>query len=72
MLVHPALEVDSAPHVGALRLPLEVDFLVLVSVLGVSIGHRSTVDDVFGIAVTRNLPAGTLTGLHTWPFATGP
>ena len=72
MLVYSALQVNGAPHVGALRLPLEVDLLVLVLVLGVNIGHRSTVDDVFGVAVTRNLPAGALTGLYTWPFATGP
>ena len=50
MLCYPAFQVDSAPRVGALRLPLEVDLSILI--LGVSIGHRSSVNDVFGIAVT--------------------
>ena len=46
MLCYPAFQVDSAPRVGA----LEVDLSILI--LGVSIGHRSSVNDVFGIAVT--------------------
>ena len=40
MLSYPAFQVNSAPRVGALRLPLEVDLSILI--LGVS-----TVNDVY-------------------------
>ena len=69
MLSYPTLEVNSATRIGALRLPLEVYLLILV--LGVSVGHCGLVDDVFSVAVTRDLPAGALTGLPTRPFAAG-
>ena len=60
MLSYPSLEVNGATRVGALRLPLEV-YLLLG--LGVSVGHCGLVDDIFGVAVTRGLPAGPLNGL---------
>ena len=41
---------NSAPSVGALRLPLEVYLPILI--LGVSIGHCGSVNDIFGVAVT--------------------
>ena len=43
MLCYPAFQVNSAPRVGAFRLPLEVNLLTL----GVLVGHFSSVDDIF-------------------------
>ena len=68
MLSYPSFKVNGATRVGALRLPLEV-YLLLG--LGVSVGHCGLVDDIFGVAVTRGLPAGPLNGLPTGPFAAG-
>ena len=53
MFVYSTLQVNGAPHVGALILPLEVDFLILILILRVSVGHRSPVDDIFCILMIR-------------------
>ena len=57
MLSYPAFQVDGGPSVGAFRLPFEVDLTILV--LGVLVGHLSPVNDVYCVAVTRVLPAGS-------------
>ena len=68
MLSDPGLEVDGAPGVEALGLPLEVDLLTRDGVL---VGHLSAVNDVFSVAMTRSFPAFplTLTGLPAGLFA---
>ena len=48
MLGDPLFEVDGAPGVEALGLPLEVDFLTRDGVL---VGHLSPVDDVLRVAM---------------------
>ena len=48
MLCYPALQVYSAPRVGAFRLSLEVNPTTLV----VLVGHFSPVNDIFGVAMT--------------------
>ena len=57
MLSDPGLKVDGAPGVEALGLPLEVDLLTRDGVL---VGHLTSVDDVFRVAMTRSFPT-TLT-----------
>ena len=50
MLSYSTLEVHSAACIDALGLPLEVYLSILV--LGVSIGHCGSIDDILSIAVT--------------------
>ena len=70
MLSDPFLEVDGASSVEALRLPLEVDFLTRDGVL---VGHLTTVNNVFRVAMPRSFPTPlTLTGLPAGFFTTRP
>ena len=70
MLSDPFLEVDGAAGIEALRLPLEVDFLTRDGVL---VGHLTTVNDVFRVAMGRSFPAPlTLTGFPAGLFGAGP
>ena len=70
MLRDPGLEVDGAPGVEALGLPLEVDFLTRDGVL---VGHLTSVNNVLRVAMARSFPAAlTLTGFPAGLFGARP